>query len=1043
MYFQQRFEFGYKRTSVFIQNSFLMTRKMFVAIAAFLISVCANAQFYTDGGDPGALRWYSIDSPHYRIIYPEGLDSLARVYGSLLETFRMPVSLSSGLVPGSAYRSRTPVVLHAYSTVSNGSVTWTPKRMQLYTTPQPYRPEAMPWETSLAVHESRHLSQMQAGYRKVFRPFTWLLGEMVPGAVAGVYPGLMFLEGDAVVAETALTAAGRGRSAEFMNYYMSAFDEGDYRSFYRWQNGSWRHYSPNHYAAGYMAIAGKRVFFNDPLFTQRYFDKIAARPLRLNHFRREYKRGTGMGFNAVFDSVMVSFHNIWAQEALERMPFTEAQPLKDAPRWFEEYAGAVPVGDDLYVISSGLVRAAELKKISPDGTETVVRPFSSSTGRLSTGGGALWWSESIKDPRWSLDQSSRIRRMDLESGKISDLTKEGRYFNPVPSPDATSIAAVHYPVKGGTAVVVLDAGSGEETARIAAPDSLAVYEVVWVGGSLAVSGISPRGSGLYIASESGFRTLLEPQPVSLHSLSEHDGRVIFTSDRTGVNEIYSIDTGGELLLQLTSTRYGSADAVFKGDTLYFTSLTREGRLLYRTPSDRLLYRPVEFSDIHSYPVADALSAQEKALAGGEPVPDAGPVAFSEPVRYRKALHIPNFHSWVPFYIGYNGDGIDDVSALGVTGLFQNHLGTASGLLSYGNIMDQDGGGRRNMVRLQFSYTGLYPEIEINAIVGDRRAYQYMRRATVYRGTTLYNQVTYDFRDAAHASADVKVSVPLSQSIGGISRGITPSLRYYISNDMYDRSDVRSNLYPMLGEDGWFLRTFGGKTTDRNVPMQLLTASVRGYIMRPMASSREYPGLGASAEIGYQGRLGLTDIYTAGIYANAVGYLPGIAPSHGLRLSALFQHRLSGDCLFGENVVNTYPRGFANTDIMSYFAAYSDTQIRLTADYALPVYLGDIRWLSPLAYITHFMVKPFGDMTLFTDATTGDPGRLGNMVWTAGAEITARMSNFLWIPFDTTIGVRIGYNGSPSYGLSYALEDGMLWKERLGGTYLGFLFSIDI
>ena len=28
-----------------------------------------RAQFYSPGTDPGRLRWYSIDSPYYRIIY--------------------------------------------------------------------------------------------------------------------------------------------------------------------------------------------------------------------------------------------------------------------------------------------------------------------------------------------------------------------------------------------------------------------------------------------------------------------------------------------------------------------------------------------------------------------------------------------------------------------------------------------------------------------------------------------------------------------------------------------------------------------------------------------------------------------------------------------------------------------------------------------------------------------------------------------------------------------------------------------------------------
>ena len=57
-----------------------------LAFIAFLcFPVWAKAQFYTVGDDPGRLKWYSIETPEYRIIYPAGLDSLARVYGKLLE----------------------------------------------------------------------------------------------------------------------------------------------------------------------------------------------------------------------------------------------------------------------------------------------------------------------------------------------------------------------------------------------------------------------------------------------------------------------------------------------------------------------------------------------------------------------------------------------------------------------------------------------------------------------------------------------------------------------------------------------------------------------------------------------------------------------------------------------------------------------------------------------------------------------------------------------------------------------------------------------
>ena len=63
-------------------------------------SVVAHAQFDSAGDDPARLKWYSTETHSYRIIYPEGTDSLARVYGAWTERFKISESISSGLTPG-------------------------------------------------------------------------------------------------------------------------------------------------------------------------------------------------------------------------------------------------------------------------------------------------------------------------------------------------------------------------------------------------------------------------------------------------------------------------------------------------------------------------------------------------------------------------------------------------------------------------------------------------------------------------------------------------------------------------------------------------------------------------------------------------------------------------------------------------------------------------------------------------------------------------------------------------------------------------------
>ena len=236
----------------------------------------ASAQFYVTGDDPGKLRWYSIDTDNFRIIYPQGTDSLARVYAEKIEKCRIPVSLSSGYVSGGSERYKMPVVMHAYN-AANGSVAWAPKRMDLFSVPSAYDPEPIPWTTMLSVHESRHITQMQFGLTDALRPGNWFFGEMWNILASLLYPGISNMEGDAVITETAWTPSGRGRTADFLNYYWVAFDQGDFRSWDKWRFVSQKYNAPNYYSLGYLTMGGFRYLYD---CTLRYICKFNCLILR-------------------------------------------------------------------------------------------------------------------------------------------------------------------------------------------------------------------------------------------------------------------------------------------------------------------------------------------------------------------------------------------------------------------------------------------------------------------------------------------------------------------------------------------------------------------------------------------------------------------------------------------------------------------------------------------------------------------------------------------------------------------------------------------
>jgi len=1005
-------------------------------------SIVCNAQFSTNGYDQARIKWYSVDFPSYTIIYPENCDSLAFSYGKELERYRVAEGISSGLVPGIYNARRTPVILHTCYGLSNGSVTWAPRRIDLYTLPQAYDPEPMPWIQNLAVHESRHMAQMQFGYRGPLKVLTWLLGDMAQGAYSAIWPNTWLLEGDAVTAETALTKAGRGRSADFLEYYKTAFDEGDTRDWYRWRYGSFRHYTPDHYALGYMTVAGARYVYRDTLFTKRYFDRLATNPFRFWNTQKTLREASGQGFSDSFRTIRETFHSIWEEDVRKRGEETSYDFMEDTDSWYSEPYGIVETEGKIYAVISGLRESPVLSIYDSTSRRfKEIRPFAEGTSRLRASNRRLWWSEGIPDLRWSLKMTSRIRCYDTVTGKITTLTKSGRMFNPYPSEDGKKVAAISLPYEGGSEAVVISTLDGKVLARRTMPDSLQAAEICLMGDEAVILGISNGGSALYRLKSDLSGELIpvtEPLPISIRNLQYSDGAVYFTCDRNGNNELYCTRPGSVEIRQVTSLRHGGDEFFMGKDRVYFTVLKADDRLL--CSASCISPWEVDFSSIHRYKVAETLSSQEKAAALNVgikwPEHTDTETIRSTPERYRKIPHIFRFHSWAPVYFDYDnisslgGDtDLDKIATAGATALFQNSLGTAWGSVGYSFHSDPyyylTGRKSRHSGHFRFNYSGLYPVFSLSADIGERNAIQYARTHIQTRSST--ERIEGYLLDSPLVKIDANVYIPFNFSSSGWQRGMIPMVSYSFTNDRFDKS-IYARIYeaPEYKKAKEYIVSEGS-----TVFMQRLQTSLRGYILRPTASSSVYPRFGIGAEAGYSTRLETDEIYSAAAYLYTYGYLPGITRNQGLKITARGQHQF--EAWRGESAISVTPRGFGGSLASSFIRNFAHNQLLFTADYGIPIYVGDISCFSPFFYIRNFEIIPHFDYTMFSLDRKLTSGGL----YSAGATLTAVMANLLWIPYDTRIGVRFGCNGGKTYET----------LSKAGGHpdrfYVEAVFSIDL
>lgn len=1033
--------------------------KYLISAMLGLLPCAASAQFFLGGDDPASVRWSFIESRNYRVIYPEGLDSTAISFARSLEKYRIPVSSSAGYVPGEMTWTRMPVVLHPYSAIANGSVAWAPKRMDLYSTPSGYKPEPMPWTEMLAIHESRHVAQMQFGISHCLRPFRYVFGEMANGALAGIYPDKWLLEGDAVVAETALSRSGRGRVADFMNYYRIAFDDGDFRNADRWAYGSYWHNTPDYYAFGYMVLSGIRYMYDVPDFSGQLFRHYARRPYDIVARNTVSKELTGKKFRELVDESMKLYHDIWTEDAENRAPFLPYTRLSETSGIFTEYGENLIIDDELYSLKESFNKSRRLVRIGEDGKEKVISAFGSDVGMLywSPSLRKIFWSETLPHVRWSLKSSSAIRYLDMDTGKKGTLSKDGRLFNPNPSPTDGHIAVTEYTEDGRSHLTILNGKTGEKEISFSVPDSLQLVETAWHNDTIYGTAISDHGFGIYhieikhlnrhdedsdihhhddcpyrhddIMYE--WKETLSPAPVMLFNFGT-DGRYLaFTSDRTGVNEMYTLDPHDGRIYQETNTRYGCEDFTFSADGEYLicSAADKTGLPLIMIPADSLMHRETDFSERFRYEIADFLSAQEKEIAGHGSPDGNEDIPVTGPEKYRKFPHLFNLHSWAPVYFDY--DNISESSyeayysyvSLGASAFFQNQLGTFTGFVGYSAHEDPSGTGPwRHSGHIKMTYSGLYPVIEAAFDINDRASRTLAGISVPDMNTgTVTKEYGYIYSRSPLVSGSLSMYIPFNLSSGGWSRGLIPAISYEISNDSFDTGNnvlLPSGLHPEYGDAGT-------NVTYRRLSIyQALSASLRYYAMIPAAHADVYPEWGFGIEAGASVHPGLGDMVSPSAYLHVYGYTPGIYGNQGLMISATMNKRIGVSTPFVSGV-NTLPRGLSANESITSWAAGQSYGVKLSAAYAMPFPMGDFH-IGNLFYVTRGIITPHFDYSF-----------LGKeQLFSAGATLEVEFANFIGLEFPATLGVTYSYNGGPSFSRFDRAGFGP------GRHYVGPVFSID-
>lgn len=985
----------------------MLNRTRLILAAIFTLSVISSSslygQYYTAGNDPTRVRWRMIRSEHFRMIYPAEIDSLARVYLYTLENIRPRVTASLNIDP-----TPIPVILHPYTTQSNGVVTWAPKRMDLFTSPDPYSSNPDSWIEHLAIHEYTHVGQVEHFTKGIYNVFYYLLGEQVTGLGLGLFAGEYALEGGAVIAETELTDGGRGRNADFTKYYRVMYLNGDYRNWDRLLFGSHKYYTPDHYVFGYLNGSSSRYLSGIADYAGRYFKTPVEKWYNPAYLIDPDLNVDGTGMMDYFHMSQGIYTEIWRADWLARGQFTESIDLKKKKdRLYSEITGPIyiscprsPCHGSVIAVKKGMETATKMIRIDSTGREHFIRFFNPVSSRLTYDGNSrIYWSESISNDASSLEDFSVIMYLDVMNGRVRTTGgHRTKYFNPAPSSTGDTLAVAEYPVGGPTFLTLISASDGKVISRTEAPEKGQIRESVFDGEDIYCSVIMDDGIGLFRYSSGEWTEVVAPQSQSISGLRRHGHSLYFSSDLDGVINIYILNPGTGILKRLTNSEYG-ADYPYidpAGGKLYYCEYGPDGYRPVSISAGTFRNDSASFSTPYRHPAAEMLSAQSDELLASRGIHDTLDFEdFMDPgkypsKKYSKLLHAFRIHSWFPVYANverirsFNFENFTQAASLGATILSQNSLGDIVSSIAYGYVRDAMTGKwfHSGHVSLNTRIIGNL-SAELRFDVNDRNTRTHLYDLT--KGQQIIQERLHD----PLLSASAMLYYQMDFNSRGWYRSLTPFVSWNFNNDKYFAylSDSHSDeIQPIAG--------------DPVMRHQLQYGISYGQVI-PTATSQIYPRWGFGLSVRGASSLGAGMYFGHLAYADGYVYFPGITRQQGLKLSFTVQKQfVDGKLLYSS--LAQLPRGFD-----SY--SFADTYFRVSADYAIPVYLGDFR-IGPIFYVKRLQLIPFFDY-----AADAVPGKgVSGTYCSYGADVLVDF-HFIRLGFPISAGIRYARTAVPANG----------------------------
>ncbi|HEY2726132.1 MAG TPA: hypothetical protein VGI61_03085, partial [Parafilimonas sp.] len=432
-------------------NTTYFCLQMRIIILYFLLFTFYFSSAQEFGGEPASVKWKQVNTDTVRIIFPAGLDSLAKRIATITSKEQQQYANTIG-----NNMHKISIVLHNQTAFSNGFVTLGPWHSEFFLTPEQNAFElgSMSWPDLLSVHEYRHAEQYSNFNIGLSHTVHILFGENGQALANSAAITNWFFEGDAVYNETMLSEQGRGRLPLFLNGYKSLFLEDKQYSYMKLRNGSYKDYIPNHYPLGYMLVAYGREKYGDDFWKNVTHDAAAFHPL-FYPMQNAVKKNAHISFDEFVKNAFNYYHDEWKNETLSNLEFLDSTEKNN-------------VVDEKYPYRSQDNSIIILRESYRKLPQFVIRHNNGTTDKISVqdivnddyfsyNNGKIIYASYKPDARWGNKEYGELRLLDINTKQEKKISSQTRYFSPDISHDGKLIVAVEQAIDGSSKLVLLNA----------------------------------------------------------------------------------------------------------------------------------------------------------------------------------------------------------------------------------------------------------------------------------------------------------------------------------------------------------------------------------------------------------------------------------------------------------------------------------------------------------------------------------------------------------------------------------------------------------